>query len=109
MNEKVKTYYKNNFLYAGHRMVLPISGEKFRNSCDQCKYYVNVIGQHETKRICLYGVKAYRTGSKRVPNSIEIIDLILLLGKEALQGMLTRDGQHQMACGNFEQDFRKRY
>lgn len=103
MNEKVKTYYKNNFLYAGHRMVLPVSGEKFRNSCSQCKYYVDVIGQQETRKVCLYGVKTYRSGSKKVPESIKIIDLIFTLGKEALKGMLNQGGQYQVACGNFEQ------
>lgn len=103
MDGKVSNYYKNNFLYAGHRMVLPISGEKFRSSCNQCKYYVDVIGQQETRKVCLYGVKTYRTGNKRVPVNIEIIELIFLLGKEALQQMVSEGGQHQMACGDFEQ------
>ncbi|AEF95004.1 hypothetical protein Desca_2165 [Desulfotomaculum nigrificans CO-1-SRB] len=102
MNERVKTYYKNNFLYAGHRMVLPDTGEKFRNSCHNCKYYVNVIGQHETRKICLAGVKVYKSGAKRVPQSIEILELILLLGKQALYNMLEGNKEHQMACGSFE-------
>lgn len=103
MNDKTKNYYKNNFLFAGHRMVMPQAGEKFQHSCSQCKYFVNVIGQQETRRVCLARVEAYQSRSKRVPDNIEIVELILLLGKEALQKLLGEGGRHQMACGTFEQ------
>lgn len=105
MDGKVSNYYKNNFLYSGHRMILPVSGEKFRSSCIQCKYFVDVVGQQETRKICLNGVKTYRSGNKKVPENIEIIDLIFLLGKEALQSLLKEGGQYQAACGSFEQRF----
>jgi len=103
MDGKLKRYYKNNFLYASHRMVLPAADEKFRRSCQRCKFFVEVVGQQETRKMCLSGVKAYRTGQKRVPDSVEILDLILLLGKEALQNMLGKGGQYQIACDQFEQ------
>ncbi|SHF02214.1 hypothetical protein [Desulforamulus putei] len=102
MDDKVKNYYKNNFLFAGHRMVMPQAGEKFQHSCSQCKYFVKVIGRQETRRVCLARVKAYQNRSKRVPDSIEIVELMLLLGKEALEKLLGEGGQYQMACGAFE-------
>lgn len=103
MDERVKGYYKKNYLYAGHRMIVPETSEKFRNSCNSCKYFVTVIGQTENKRVCLLAVKAFQRGSKRVPESIQILDLILLLGKESLQNILANTGPHQSACGSFEQ------
>lgn len=103
MDEKVKNYYKNNFLFTGHRMVLPEAGEKYEHSCSHCKYYVKVIGQQENRHICLADIKAYRWGQKRIPDSIEIVELMLLLGKEALEGLVGRGSRHKMACGTFEQ------
>ncbi len=101
MNDRLKNYYKNNFLFAGHQMMMPQAGEKFKHACGQCKYYVNVIGQQENRRICLAGVKAYRQRQKRVPESIDIVELMFLLGKEALQALASQ-GDHNMACGTFE-------
>lgn len=85
-------------------MVVPLAGEKFQHSCGQCKYYVKVIGQQESRRICLAGVKAYRQRQRRVPESIDIMELMLLLGKEALEAMAAKRVSHNtMACGTFEQ------
>ncbi|GAB6182232.1 hypothetical protein JCM14036_35510 [Desulfotomaculum defluvii] len=103
MDDKVKNYYKNNFLFTGHRMVLPGAGEKFKHSCQHCKYFVTVVGHQETKKVCLAGVKAYQRGHKRVPDSIEIVELMLLLGKETLQELLGKGKEHLIACGTFEQ------
>ena len=82
---------------------MPQAGEKFQHSCGQCKYNVKVIGQQENRRICLAGVKAYRQRQKRVPESIDIMELMLLLGREALQAMAGQGGNHNIACGTFEQ------
>lgn len=103
MSERAKNYYKNNFLFAGHRMVVPEAGEKFGHTCTHCQYYVKVIGQQETRQMCLAEINAYSSGRRRVPDSIEIMDLMLLLGREALQRMLGKGEGHQMACGTFEQ------
>lgn len=103
MNDRVKKYYKNNYLFTGHRMVLPDAGEKFQHCCGQCKYFVEVIGQQETRRVCLAEVRAFSSGRKRVPENIEIMDLMLLLGQEALHKLLGKGGFDQMACGTFSQ------
>ncbi|GAB6157034.1 hypothetical protein JCM39194_02340 [Desulfotomaculum varum] len=102
MDDKVKGYYKNNFLFTGHRMMMPQTGEIFQHSCSQCQYFVKVIGRQESRRVCLAGVKAYQNKSKRVPDSIEIVELMLQLGKEALEELLKEGRPHQTACGNFE-------
>ena len=70
MSDKLKNYYKNDFLFAGHRMMMPQAGEKFKHACGQCKYYVNVIGQQENRRICLAGVKAYALARQRSSTGI---------------------------------------
>ncbi|RYD02982.1 hypothetical protein N752_21455 [Desulforamulus aquiferis] len=48
-------------------------------------------------------MKAYRAGHKRVPEEIDILELMLILGKEVLEGMLNRAEHHQVACGTFRQ------
>ena len=101
MDEKVKNYYRANHLYGGHRMMVPAAGEKFRNSCRKCKFFVSVTGREETRKVCVAEVKAYRSGAKRVPEHIEILDLILLLGKESLEEMIKKDRQQPIACGQF--------
>lgn len=84
-------------------MVLPEAGEKFKHTCRHCKYFVTVVGHQETRRVCLAGVKAYRSGYKSVPDSIGIVELMLLLGKETLQELLGKGRLDQIACGTFEQ------
>lgn len=101
MNSRVRNYYSNNHLYS-RKMIMPDTREKFRNSCNDCQYYVQVIG-HKTRKVCLMEVKAYQNGQKRVPTSIEIMDLILLLGKEKLESMLGKGGENLIACGEFEE------
>ncbi|AEG59234.1 hypothetical protein [Desulforamulus ruminis] len=101
MEEKVKNYYRANRLYGGHRMMVPAAGEKFRNSCQKCKFFVTVMGRQEARKICVTEIKAYRSGAKRVPEHIEILDLILLLGKESLEEMIKKGRQQPMACGEF--------
>lgn len=71
------------------------------NRCNHCRFYVNVVGQHKTRRLCVAGVKAYHSGSKMLQDNINIYDLILLLGKEKLEAMIGRGGDNLMACGNF--------
>jgi hypothetical protein len=101
MDGKIRAYYAKNNLFAS-KMILPDMGEKFRAAgCAECKYYVNVVGQHETRKVCLSSVKSYYTGTKRVPRSIDIMELILLLGKEKLESMMGSGGDHKVACGEF--------
>ncbi|GAB6181737.1 hypothetical protein JCM14036_30560 [Desulfotomaculum defluvii] len=102
MDSKIRNYYANNHLYS-RKMIMPATSEKFKNSCQECKYYVEVVGHHETRKVCLVEVKAYQKRHKRVPANIEIMDLILLLGKEKLESLLGKGGQHLMACGEFEE------
>ncbi len=102
MDDKTMKYYKGNNLYGGHRFITPPAGEIYRNSCRNCKFFIDVIGQQETRRICVAEVKAYRSRAKRVPESIEILDLILLLGKEALERMIKKGQGQEVACGEFE-------
>ncbi|WP_273483572.1 hypothetical protein [Desulforamulus ruminis] len=102
MDDKTLKYYKENTLYRGHRFIPPDAGEIYRNSCQDCKFFVNVVGQQETRRICVAEVKAYRSRAKRVPESIEILDLILMLGKEALERMIRKGQGQEVARGEFE-------
>lgn len=100
MDNKVRDYYAKNHLYA-RKMIMPGPGEMFRGSCQNCKFYVNVVGQQETRKVCLAEVRTYRSRSKRVPESIDIMDLMLLLGKEKLEAMLRRGGADKVACEEF--------
>ena len=104
MDDKLKSYYKDNRLYRGHRIVLPEASHKLQSTCDGCKYFITVVGRDETRKVCVAGAKAFRTRAKRVPQEMNILDLIMLLGKEALEDMLNKGQRYQIACGDYEND-----
>ncbi|SHK78963.1 hypothetical protein [Desulforamulus aeronauticus] len=70
--------------------------------CDSCRYYVTVKGQTASRRLCVAGVKAYRSGSRVLNDTVDVMELILVLGKEKLEAMIGRGGENKMACGEFE-------
>lgn len=69
--------------------------------CECCKYYLTVKGKRHSKKLCLGNIKAYRSGTRALNEPVDILELILLLGKEKLENMIRYGGQHLMACGEF--------
>lgn len=78
-------------------------GVGLMGKCDGCKYYVSVVGQRQSHRLCVAGVQACRSGVKRLSKSIDVMDLVLLLGKEKLESMLGHGGENLVACQDFEE------
>lgn len=74
MDNKVQQYYQNGNLYKSHTFMTPQAGETLSHKCTDCKFNVEVIGQREQKKVCLSQLKVFKTGQKRLPQKLEILD-----------------------------------
>lgn len=69
--------------------------------CNRCKFYVTITGQPRVWKMCVAVVNAYYTGAKPLKETVDVREVMLLLGKERLETMLGQGGVDQMACNEF--------
>ncbi len=70
--------------------------------CDSCRFFVLVKGQATSRRMCVGSVKAYRSGAKVLNGEIDVMELILILGKEKLESLIGIGGENEDVCGEFD-------
>lgn len=80
-------------LYRGHRIILPGIREKAAATCQDCRFYVPIIGREKTRPACLAVLDVYLTGEKRIPKELKAEDFIMLAGKEALKKAIKKVAQ----------------
>lgn len=82
--------------------MLPELREKAVTTCRLCVFLVEVAGREETRTGCVAGIKEYGTLRKRVPRSIQALELLKRAGKEGLEGIISRGSDPgSAACGLF--------
>ncbi|MDD4239063.1 MAG: hypothetical protein PHT62_11005 [Desulfotomaculaceae bacterium] len=97
----IHDYYRKNFLYEGHRMLLPELRDKVAHTCAQCKFFVRVVGRNETRSGCAAQIPRYAGLTRRVPGKLDAAEVLKLVGREGLERVLSTAGLYRQACGQF--------
>jgi len=97
----IHDYYRKNFLYEGHRMMLPELKDRVACTCPQCKFYILVVGKNEVKRGCAALMPQYVCFVKRVPEKLHVADILKMVGKGGLERVLAGPGHHHQSCSRF--------
>lgn len=97
----IRDYYRKNFLYEGHRLMLPELRDKVVHTCSQCKFFIWIEGRTETRPGCAALIPRYSSLSRRVPGKLAVTDVLKEVGREGLEKVLTGTDPHSQACGLF--------
>ena len=97
----IRDYYRKNFLYESHRLMLPELRDKVSHTCSQCKYMVTVVGKTEARPGCAALIPQYAGLVKRVPERMDVIDVLRLVGRGGLERVLAGFEPQRQACGLF--------
>ncbi|TEB07119.1 hypothetical protein Psch_00662 [Pelotomaculum schinkii] len=97
----IHDYYRKNFLYEGHKMMLPELRDKVAQTCAHCKFFVLVTGGNETRNGCAAQIPRYAGLSRRVPGELDAVEVLELVGREGLERVLSTAGPHRQACWQF--------
>jgi hypothetical protein len=97
----IQDYYRKNFLYEGHRMLLPELRDKVAYTCALCKFFVRVTGRIETRAGCAAQIPMYAGLARRVPGKFDVLEILKLVGREGLERVLSAAGPYRQACGKF--------
>lgn len=87
-----------DLLYRSHRIILPGIRERATTTCQDCRFYVPIIGREETRPACLAILDVYLTGEKRIPKELKAVDFIMLAGKEALKKAVKKVEREKVIC-----------
>jgi hypothetical protein len=85
----IHDYYRKNSLYEGHRLMLPELRDKVAHTCDRCKYYVMIVGKTEVKTGCAALIPHYSGMAKRIPEKLDVTDVLRAVGRDGLERVLT--------------------
>lgn len=99
----IRDYYRKNFLYENHRLMLPELRDKVTRTCSECKFFVTVVGKTEARPGCAVLIPAYANMTKRVPGKLDVVEVLKAVGKEGLERMLAEVDPYHQACGLFHQ------
>lgn len=97
----IHDYYRKNFLYEGHRMMLPELRDRVARTCPQCKFYILIAGKVEVRTGCAAFIPQYAGLTKRVPEKLDVTEILKEVGREGLERVLAGPGRHRQACGLF--------
>lgn len=97
----IHDYYRKNFLYEGHRMMLPELRDRVAHTCPQCKFYILIAGKTEVRTGCAALIPQYADMVKRVPEKLDVTDILKVVGRDGLERVLAGPGNHRQACGLF--------
>ncbi|NLI12978.1 hypothetical protein [Pelotomaculum propionicicum] len=97
----IHDYYRKNFLYESHRLMLPELRDKVSHTCSQCKYMFLIVGKTESRPGCAALIPQYAGLAKRVPGKLDVTEVLRLVGKEGLERVLAGFEPQRQACGMF--------
>ncbi|MDD4335003.1 MAG: hypothetical protein PHY77_05275 [Desulfotomaculaceae bacterium] len=97
----IHDYYRKNSLYEGHRMMLPELRDRVARTCPQCKFYILIAGKTGIRTGCAALIPQYANLVKRVPEKLDVTDILKIAGKDGLERVLAGPGHHRQACGLF--------
>ncbi|HZK17787.1 MAG TPA: hypothetical protein VFD15_00585 [Clostridia bacterium] len=82
-------------------MILPEMRKRAAGRCKDCKFMVSIAGKREKRRGCVASIKRYSLHNHGVPEVIDAIEVIRLVGTEGLQEVLKQGDPHKEACEFF--------
>ncbi len=97
---RLSDYYRQNYLYESHRLLLPEFREKVVNTCAGCRFFVRIAGRTEKRAGCAAALPRYAGTGRRVPEEIPLAEVIREVGKDGLARVLAAAPEKQ-ACGLF--------
>ncbi|MDD4766155.1 MAG: hypothetical protein PHF87_01035 [Desulfotomaculaceae bacterium] len=97
----IHDYYRKNFLYESHRMMLPELRDRVTRTCPQCKFYILIAGKTGVRMGCVALIPQYAGLVKRAPEKLDVTEILKAVGKGGLERVLARPGSHRQACGQF--------
>ncbi|BAF59678.1 hypothetical protein PTH_1497 [Pelotomaculum thermopropionicum SI] len=98
----IRDYYRKNFLYESHRLMLPELREKVVHTCSRCKFFITVVGRSEARPGCAALIPQYARTARRVPEKLDAAELLRVLGRDGLERVLAGAAPHRQACGLFQ-------
>jgi len=99
----IRDYYRKNFLYEGHRLMLPEMRDKVVHTCSDCKFLIRIVGRDEVRPGCAAMLPWYASLARRVPAELKALDVLKEVGREGLQRVTEGIAPHRQACGKFQQ------
>ncbi|HOV80579.1 MAG TPA: hypothetical protein PK728_10850 [Bacillota bacterium] len=97
----IRDYYRKNFLYEGHRLMLPELRDKVVHTCSRCKFFVWVQGRAGVRPGCAALIPRYASLAGRVPEELGVTDVLKEVGKDGLRRVLAGAEPCGQACGLF--------
>lgn len=97
----IRDYYRKNYLYEGHRLMLPELRDKVTHTCSRCKFFVMVVGRTEVRPGCAALIPQYANLTRRVPEKLDAMDVLKAVGRDGLKRVLAGVDPHRQACGLF--------
>lgn len=97
---RIRDYYRKNFLYESHRLVLPELRAKATSTCAACRFFVYIAGRTEKRAGCAALLPRYAGTGRRVPEEIPLAEVLGAVGQEGLQKVLAA-APERWACGFF--------
>ena len=97
----IHDYYRKNFLYEGHKLILPELRDKLAYTCASCKFFVLVTGREETRNGCAAQIPRYASLTRRIPGEIDVAAVLRWVGRKGLEKMLSAADPCRLACERF--------
>jgi len=97
---------RGNKLWEGHRMMLPELAVRAIHTCGDCRFFVRIVGRVETRLGCVIKVREYSDLQQRVPLSLQLVDLMRMVDREQLDGILEVNNPDRQSCGSFRHRYR---
>ncbi|MBO8136827.1 MAG: hypothetical protein H0Z40_01620 [Desulfotomaculum sp.] len=98
---KLDRYYKNNYLYRSHTMMLTEMHEKTIYTCRDCQFFIKIIGRQETKTACVISIPVYKKRIKIPPPEVNIYEILKHISAEKLMQLVENSFPYKTACPKF--------
>lgn len=99
--KKIVRYYRQNFLYRSHTMMLPEMQEKNWYTCRDCRYFVTIVGKQENKSCCVRNIEPYGQQGKKISPQINIYEILKYVSPQQLVKLVEKNYAGKTACGDF--------
>ncbi|MGB9804029.1 MAG: hypothetical protein ACPLRU_07770 [Desulfofundulus sp.] len=100
---------RGNRLWESHRIILPEMRDRAIRKCTDCRFLVKIQGREEVRWGCVVGLPGYGSLQKTVPETLHVVEVLRVVGKEGLREVLSRGKPEAQACGLFLPKCRKVY
>ncbi len=98
---KLERYYQNNCLYRSRTMMTPEMQEKVLHTCQDCIFFITVIGKKENKSVCVQTIPIYSQQTKKISREISIYEILKYITPRQLLDLIWESSKYKIACEHF--------